>query len=572
MREFHQDGPRLGNQYLDDRLLRSWLRRVLPPEMHARVHLDLQRFGARVATDILALGDAAEAAPPRLVQFDPWGRRVDRIETSESWRMLDRISAEEGLVAIGYERASGPLSRVEQFARLYLFAPSSATYSCPLAMSDGAARCLELYGTSPRLRDALRHLTTRNPDEFWTSGQWMTERTGGSDVSGTSTLASRDGDAFRLRGTKWFTSATTAQMAMTLARIDGAPAGSRGLSLFHLERRDPDGRMNGIQVLRLKDKLGTHALPTAELTLDGTHAWLVGEEGQGVRTIASLFTITRVYNAVAAVAGMRRALALARDFAGRRLVFGRLLSAQPLHVETLADMAVEVEAGFHLAFRVVELLGATECGTATARDAALLRVLTPVAKLFTGRQAVAVASEALEAFGGAGYIEDTGLPRLLRDAQVLSIWEGTTNVLSLDVLRALDTSDALHALVADARDQLSRLTASELAASAASATHALEQAEHSAADAVQAGSEYREATARTFAFAMARAYAAALMLTHADWSLAHEGDRRAAIAAERWCARSLVSELHADDAYRDAARAVALDVAAPVTALSMRAG
>lgn len=559
MSEFHQDGPRLGNQYLDDRLLRSWLGRTLPPEMHARVDLDLQRFGERVATDILALGDAAEAAPPRHVPFDPWGRRVDRIETSEGWRALDRISAEEGLVAIGYERANGALSRIDQFARLYLFSPSSATYSCPLAMSDGAARCLELYGTTPRLREALRHLTTRNPDEFWTSGQWMTERAGGSDVSGTSTIARRDGESFRLHGTKWFTSATTSQMAMTLARVEGAPAGSHGLSLFHLEVRNADGQMNDIRVLRLKDKLGTRALPTAELLLDGTRAWLVGEEGQGVRTIASLFTVTRVYNAVAAVAGMRRALALARDYAGRRVAFGRLLAAQPLHIETLADMAVEVEAGFHLAFRVVELLGATECGTATARDAALLRVLTPVAKLFTGKQAVAVASEALEAFGGAGYIEDTGLPRLLRDAQVLSIWEGTTNVLSLDVLRALDTSDALRALVADARDQLARLTAPELAASAARAADALEQLERSAADAAQEGSEFREATARAFAYAAARAYAAALMLAHADWSLAHEGGRRATIAATRWCARPLVSPMHADAAYRNAAHALALD-------------
>jgi alkylation response protein AidB-like acyl-CoA dehydrogenase len=530
----------------------------------------LQRFGERVATDILALGDAAEAAPPRHVPFDPWGRRVDRIETSEGWRTLDRISAEEGLVAIGYERANGALSRIDQFARLYLFSPSSATYSCPLAMSDGAARCLELYGTTPRLREALRHLTTRNPDAFWTSGQWMTEKTGGSDVSGTSTIACRDGECFRLRGVKWFTSATTSQMAMTLARIEGAPAGSHGLSLFHLELRDADGQMNDIRVLRLKDKLGTRALPTAEVLLEGTRAWLVGEEGQGVRTIASLFTVTRVYNAVAAVAGMRRALALARDYAGRRVAFGRLLAAQPLHVETLADMAVEVEAGFHLAFRVVELLGATECGTATARDAALLRVLTPVAKLFTGKQAVAVASEALEAFGGAGYIEDTGLPRLLRDAQVLSIWEGTTNVLSLDVLRALDTSDALRALVADARDQLARLTAPELAASAARASDALEQLERSAADGVREGSEFREATARAFAYAAARAYAAALMLVHADWSLAHEGDRRATIAATRWCARPLVSPMPADAAYRNAAHELALDEATPDATVGSR--
>ncbi|HET7550274.1 MAG TPA: acyl-CoA dehydrogenase family protein [Gemmatimonadaceae bacterium] len=564
MSDFFQPPPALGNQYDDDRVLRSWLRRVLPRDMLADVEPELRRLGERASGDILALGEAAEAEPPRHVPYDPWGRRVDRIDTSAAWRELDRISAEEGLVAIGYERAHGSLSRVDQFARLYLFSPSSATYSCPLAMSDGAARCLEVYGDNERLRAAYEHLTTRDPSRFWTSGQWMTERTGGSDVSGTSTVARREGDAFRLYGTKWFTSATTSQMAMTLARIEGAPAGSRGLSLFYLELRDHDGSLRDIRVNRLKDKLGTRALPTAELSLEGTPAWLVGEEGRGVRTIATLFNITRIYNACASVAGMRRAIALARDYATRRVAFGKPLSEHPLHVETLAELQVELEAAFHLVFRAVVLLGRVECGNATEREAALLRLLTPVVKLYTAKQAIAVASEALEAFGGAGYIEDTGLPRLLRDAQVLSIWEGTTNVLSLDVLRAIDGGGAMEALCGDIEARLGSVSHARLVAAAeqvrAAARVLVRRATRSGEDGITTmDGPDREAAARALAYSIARTCAGALLLEHASWSLENEHDARSALAALRWCSRELTPPIRVDAAHRAASSALALD-------------
>src|SRR4051812_30032427 len=231
--EFYQEAPRLGNQYEGDALLREYLEWRLPAAVRDRVTPELVRLGHRAATDLLALSDAAEAEPPRHVPYDPWGRRVDRIDVSDAWRALDRVSAEEGLVATAYERTHGAWSRVHQMAKLYLFHPSSATYSCPLAMTDGAARFLELHGDA-RTRDAFERLTSRDPSRFWTSGQWMTERTGGSDVSATTTIArpgATEGE-YLLHGTKWFTSATTSQMAVTLARIEGAPPGGRGLSAF----------------------------------------------------------------------------------------------------------------------------------------------------------------------------------------------------------------------------------------------------------------------------------------------------------------------------------------------------
>jgi putative acyl-CoA dehydrogenase len=546
MSEFFQDPPRLGNQYDDDALLRAYLRWRLPAQMHAEVEPDLQRLGHRVATDILALGEAAEASPPLHVPYDAWGRRVDRIDTSDAWHELDRVSATEGIVATGYERRHGAHSRIDQFARLYLFAPSSGLYSCPLAMTDGAARFLEVHGDETT-RSVLAHLTSRDPNQFWTSGQWMTERTGGSDVGSTSTIARCEkGDTYRLYGSKWFTSATTSQVAMTLARIEGAPAGSHGLSVFLIQLRDSDGSLRNIRIERLKDKLGTRALPTAELTLDGTPAQIVGAAGDGVRKIAALFNVTRVYNAVAAVAGMRRAIALATDYAWRRRAFGKLLIEHPLHVETLAEMQLELRAGFLLAFRVVELLGKDEVGDATESESRLLRFLIPVAKLYTAKQAIAVASEALEAFGGAGYVEDTGIPRLLRDAQVLSIWEGTTNVLSLDALRAIEREDVFPEWVSDTRRRLSAVKSSGLSACVERTLSAVQRIERYVARASSEGSEFQQAGARGFAFAIARTEAAVLLIEQAN----AQKDGVTVASATRWCARELVPVVETDGEYR----------------------
>ncbi len=231
---FFQTPPELGNQFDDDALLADWLRWRLPPEVLDDIVPGLSRLGDRVAGDVAEMARCANAEPPVLESFDPWGRRIDHIRTSAGWQALHGVAAEEGIVATAYERAHGPWSRAHQFARLYLFNPSSAIYSCPLAMTDGAARVIELLGDDDLRARALPRLTARAPSTFWTSGQWMTARTGGSDVSGTSTVAEPDGGGYRLYGDKWFTSATTADMALTLATREDRP----GLSLFYLETRD----------------------------------------------------------------------------------------------------------------------------------------------------------------------------------------------------------------------------------------------------------------------------------------------------------------------------------------------
>ncbi len=374
----------------------------------------------------------------------------------------------------------------------------------------------------------MPHFLSRDAASFWLSGQWMTETIGGSDVGATETIAKQDADGqWRLHGRKWFSSAVVGEAALALARPEGATDGPAALALFYVETMDGRQRRPELVIDRLKDKLGTHELPTAEIHLDGLPAWPLGELAHGVRQVAPMLNITRTWNTVCAVASMARALSLARDYATRRQAFGRPLIEQPLHARTLADMQAEFEGAFALAFEVAHLLGRVEHGTAAAHEAALLRLLTPLAKLWTGKLAVKLCSEALECFGGAGYIEDTGLPQLLRDAQVYALWEGTTNVLSLDSLRALGGGQ-LTAL----RTAIGHWLGGADGRSAGAMLAALDAAE-TWLDHHAAHRESLEAGARGFALTLARCCAAALLARQAGWS-AQRGDPRPTAALRRF--------------------------------------
>lgn len=544
---FYQDPPVLAHGYLSDRVLQSYLQRVMGDGPLAEISGELEHMGELASGELFSLQQKDRLNEPTLTQYDPWGRRVDHIELTALWKRARQVACQQGLIATAYEQAHGPLSRVHQFSLVYLFEGSSDVYTCPLAMTDGAARTL-LTHRHPTLSDrAVPRLTSRDPATAWTSGQWMTERAGGSDVGLSETIASPCEDAaqafgcdqpYRLEGTKWFTSAVTSDMALTLARTVGSPTGGRGLTLFYLETHNEDGSSNGIRVNRLKDKLGTRKLPTGELSLADTLAVPVVGLGHGTRQIAPMLNITRTWNAVCSVGAMRRGLALARDFATRRAQFGASLSNQPLHVDTLAALQAEYEAAFHLAFWTVELLGRHEVGEASDHDLRLLRVLTPLAKLTTAKQCVATMSEVIECFGGAGYVEDTGIPRLLRDAQVLPIWEGTTNVLSLDVLRAIGAQRTLPALsetLSTLREDVRDGALKEVAQTALRAfTHV-----QAMLAALKPGSDDEQRHARRLALTLGRSIAASLLVRHGQWCLDHLNDRRPAWAACRFSAHGL---------------------------------
>ena len=554
---FTQPAPTLGNQYTDDRVLREYLSRALPAAVRAAIEPSLQEMGELAGGPLYAFQLADRRNEPLHTPWDAWGKRIDQIEVSPLWRAAEGLAARSGLIAIPYERAHGRWSRVHQFALVYLFTPSTDVYSCPLAMTDGAARTLVHHANTALIERALSRLTARDPGQFWTSGQWMTESIGGSDVGLSESVARRDSDGiWRLYGRKWFTSAATSQMALTLARPEGNPAGGKGLALFYLETRNQAGQLDQILVHRLKDKLGTRKVPTAELTLDGTRATPVAGLGEGVKSIAPMLNITRTWNGVSSVAYMRRAIALARDYARQRVAFGAPLADKPLHLDTLAGMQAEFEAGFQLVFHLVELIGRDETGELQSGDQALLRLLTPVVKLTAGKQAVAVCSEALECFGGAGYLEDTGLPMLLRDAQVFSIWEGTTNVLALEALRGGEGGGraALVALLAELGAGISDARLISVVQYACdSVSRAIDWRESAAAR----GDAAVEEGARGYALTLGRSLALALLARHAQWVLSESGDERSLAAALRFAAHG-VDRISADAPF--ASRRLAMDV------------
>ncbi|MDQ3957807.1 MAG: acyl-CoA dehydrogenase family protein, partial [Actinomycetota bacterium] len=445
MASFLQTPPVLPDAWQSDAFLRESMLWRLGDDVYAEAEGQLAAMGAvATAPETLALALRAEREPPVHVPFGPWGERIDEIHVSDAYVRLGELGVRAGVTALPYEQGPfGVSARVVWGALVALWGPSSALYSCPVAMTDAAARTLLVHG-GPSDLPVVDRLVSRDPATAWTSGQWMTETAGGSDVGGTETGARRDTQGtWRLWGTKWFTSSTTSEMALTLARPEGAPAGSRSLALFRVHRRTDDGRSNGIVVRRLKDKLGTRSLPTAELELSGAIAWPVGDpaQGGGLRRIATMLNLTRIHNALAAAGALGRGLAWARAFAAVRHVGGRPLMSLPAHRATLADLAVDRAAALALVLRCCELTGRAEGGVASDDEKDVLRGLTPVTKLATARWAVAGVAEAMECLGGVGYCEDSGLPALVRNTHVMPIWEGTTTVLALDLQRAAARSD-----------------------------------------------------------------------------------------------------------------------------------
>ncbi|MET7752024.1 acyl-CoA dehydrogenase family protein [Micromonospora sp. NPDC005367] len=560
MTRYVQPVPAPDDPYAGDTMLRSWLERQLGAEGHAAAKDRLADLAADVAGPLRAAHADAEAHPPTLIRYDPWGARIDRIDTSPGWQAQRAAAARHAVVALPYLESArgtwGAAARVVQHALLHLYGPESATFSCPVAMADGAAALLSLPEVDPAIRDAwLPRLLCTDPDTAITSGQWMTESQGGSDLGGSSTTGRRAADgSWRLTGEKWFCSAADSAMAVALARPEGSGRASRVLAPFLVPRYAVDSPLAGgaaplapapgVIVHRLKDKLGTRALPTAEIGLRDAYALPLGDPARpGLVRAMTLVVVTRVHNAAAAAGGMRRGLAYARAYASARHVSGGALSASPLHRATLGALAVDAAGAFALAGHAFALLGRVEVGADPAA-AAELRIVAPLAKLATGRLAVSSAGEYVESFGGAGYVEDTGVPRLLRDAQVLPIWEGTTNVLALDVLRAVTREDAGPPLLRrlDAAADLARPFAPALADTLAAVT--VELRERLAAVATDPQGVAVVAGARDLALRLAYALGTALLVEHAAW-----GDEQAELAALLWARRRLRHEEIAADAH-----------------------
>ncbi|MDT4990299.1 MAG: putative acyl-CoA dehydrogenase [Actinoplanes sp.] len=407
------------------------------------------REGAGWAIDELhqlgKLGGTAEAQDwaeqanrhePRLLTHDRYGHRIDEVEFHPAWHRLMEVAVGAGLAAAPWadQRAGAHVARA---AGLYTWSQVEAGHSCPVSMTYAVVPALR---NAPELAAAYEPLLTaraydpglRGPltKRGLLAGMGMTEKQGGSDVRANSTAATPAADGtYRLRGHKWFTSAPMCDVFLVLAQT-GA-----GLSCFLVPRVLPDGSRNTFRIQRLKDKLGNRSNASSEPEFDDTVAWLVGDEGQGVRTIIDMVTMTRLDCVTGSAAGMRAALTQAIHHARHRRAFGRLLADQPLMRNVLADLAVESEAATSLALRLAGAVDRAVRGD--EQEQAFRRLAITVGKYWVCKRQPAVVGEALECLGGNGYVEESGLPRLYRDAPLNSIWEGSGNVQALDVLRAI---------------------------------------------------------------------------------------------------------------------------------------
>jgi putative acyl-CoA dehydrogenase len=380
--------------------------------------------------------EEANRYEPRLLTYDRYGNRVDEVEFHPSWHHLMQVAVGEGLAASAWSdgRAGAHVART---AGLFTWGQVEAGHTCPISMTYAVVPALR---NAPELAAVYEPLLTarvydpglRTPaaKRGLLAGMGMTEKQGGSDVRANSTIATLAADGtYRLRGHKWFTSAPMCDLFLVLAQT---PA---GLSCFLVPRVLPGGERNPFRIQRLKDKLGNRSNASSEPEFDDTVGWLVGEEGRGVRTIIEMVTMTRLDCVTGSAAGMRAALVQAVHHARHRAAFGGPLIGKPLMRNVLADLAVESEAATALALRLAGAVDRGERGDAAER--AFGRLAIAVGKFWVCKRQPAVVGEALECLGGNGYVEESGLPRLYRDAPLNSIWEGSGNVQALDVLRAL---------------------------------------------------------------------------------------------------------------------------------------
>lgn len=417
----------------------------------------LQRMGDQAANEGAVWAAEADRNTPKLVTHDRTGERIDEIDYHHSYRKLQQLGYGGGVVAASYDPAlaaeRGDAPKALTFGLGYLFGQAEAGLYCPICMTDGAAYLLSKFGTAELKARFIPRLGTTNMEQVFTGAMFLTEKQGGSDVGQITCVAKGGkgvpGEAVQLFGDKWFCSNVDADVIMILARPENAVAGTRGLGLYVLPRHLENGQRNAYRINRIKEKLGERSFPSGEVTLEGATAYLLGGPGEGFHQMTVMLNLSRLYNAVASVAVMRRAVVESIAWAEDRVAFGKKVIDHPLMAETLMDMACEQRLALNWAFRGVNLMDRLEGGRATEEERRALRMLTPLLKYVLGKLAVSICSEGVEALGGNGYIEDWPLARVLRDAQVLPIWEGTTNILVLDTFRALRKESGHEALFAE---------------------------------------------------------------------------------------------------------------------------
>jgi hypothetical protein len=446
------------NFYRADPSLADLLRIHLPDALFRHIEPHLDRLGALAGGHLDECARLADRHVPVLHQRDRFGRDVQWIEYHPAYRELERAAfGEFGIHAMSLRK--GILGWPEKYpvvakhAFTFLFNEAEFGLGCPINVTDGCAKLLASFGSEALKEKYLDGLTQTDMNRLTQGGQFMTEKEGGSDVGTLATIAVQEGGHWRLFGEKWFCSNADAEVVMLLARPEGAGPGTRGVGLFLMPRKLDDGLSNHYRIVRLKDKLGTRSMASGEIKLEGAIAYAVGRLDRGFVQMAEMVNSSRLSNGVKSTALMRRAHHDAMTVAQNRVVFGSRIIDLPLARRQLMKIMLATEQALSLSFITADALDRAEAGSQDA--AALLRILTPTLKFRATRDARKVCGDALEMRGGIGYIEEFATARLLRDAHLGSIWEGTGNIVAIDALtRAVGRHGADAALAADLHARL----------------------------------------------------------------------------------------------------------------------
>ena len=505
------------NLYTTDAQFAPLLQLYLPEEVAAHLQPYLTRMGELAGGRLDELAMLADKNPPTLAHRTRSGQDVQRIDKHPAYVEMERVAyGDFGLAIMSHREGvlgwAGKLPPLAKYALTYLFVQAEFGLCCPLSMTDSLTRTLRKFGAPELVGKYWAQLTATDFADQAQGAMFMTEQAAGSDIANTQTLATPHADgSWRLTGDKWFCSNPDAAFAMVLARVEGDPAGMKGVSLFLLPRTLDDGSSNHYRIIRLKEKLGTRSMASGEIRIDGAVAYLVGEQGRGFAQMADMVNNSRLSNGVRAAGMMRRAVAEAEYIAQQRHAFGKALQDMPLMRRQLDKLRIRSEQARTMVLQTARALQRSDAGEPGGY--ALLRILTPLIKFRACRDARMVTGDAMEVRGGCGYIEEWSDPRLVRDAHLGSIWEGTSNIVALDVLRAIRREDALTALQAHAAQLLAQTQATPAFKQALQ--DAMARAGAFAAAAVDANAD-GERLARTAASALYNSFTAIAMAWEAS--------------------------------------------------------
>ncbi|HXT79744.1 MAG TPA: acyl-CoA dehydrogenase family protein [Acetobacteraceae bacterium] len=449
--------------YAADRSLRDMLAIYLAPNVRKHLTPHYTRLGVLAGGRLDELARIADRHPPILHARDRFGRDEDWIEYHPAYREMEQIAFGDFQFHAMVHRAGvldmdRPLPPAAKYAFQYLFVQAEFGLMCPISVSDTSIHLIRKFGSNSLQDYLLPKMLSGDLSMLWKGTQFITEKAGGSDVGAAETVAREEDGTWRLYGDKWFCSHTDADVALMLARPEGAPSGTRGLALFALPRRTRDGRRNAYRIARLKDKLGTKSMASGEILLNGAEAYLVGNRDSGFKQMMEQVNLSRLSHGVRAASMMRRCVNEALAATRGRRAFGRAIVEFPLMRRQLMKLIVPAEQALSVAFCTADAMGRVPEDHSAGEE---LRILTGLLKLRACRDNAVVATGSLESRGGNGYIEDWVNPRLVRDAQVGLLWEGTSNINALDVIgRAVGKSGAhraLHALLHRRLDEASAL-------------------------------------------------------------------------------------------------------------------